>query len=391
MTIRAFRKEPHFVEAFRDKVNRNSSAMLNYEAAQRWLGLRTEALGALVSFIISVLIVCANDRLGIPAGLVGLVVQWSIFFTTALNFFFLRFTECEGRITSVERIHAMTRLPQEAAWETDPSVGLDPKWPSSGDIEFVNVSMRYREDLPLALDSVSFKLMSGTRCGVVGRTGSGKTSLTTALFRLVEIESGRILFDGVDISRIGLADLRGRSNCLRMIPQDPVLFSGTVRDCVDPFHMANDEQILDALKAVNHSGARTREMDVLMDNVEAGGSNYSLGERQLLCLARAIVEQPRVLVLDEATASIDSATDALIQEMLRTRFPKTTLFTVAHRLSTIIDFDVIVALDDGHVVEFGSPKQLLTNPNGVLTALVEATGPETSAELRRIANSIEAE
>lgn len=137
--------------------------MLNFEAAQRWLGLRTEVLGATIGFTLSTTIVCANDRLQIPAGFAGLVIQWSIFFTTALNFFFLRFAESEGRITSVERIHAMSRLPQEASWKTDPAFGLDPKWPTKGEIEFENVCMRYRSNLPLALDSVSFKLPSGVR------------------------------------------------------------------------------------------------------------------------------------------------------------------------------------------------------------------------------------
>jgi len=387
-TIRAYRKEKNFIQSFRQSVDRNSSAMLNFEAAQRWLGLRIEVLGAVIGFTLSTTIVCANDRLAIPPGLVGLVVQWSIFFTTALNFFFLRFAESEGRITSVERIHETTCLPQEASWETDPSVGLDPDWPTRGDLAFENVCLRYRKDLPLALDSVSFKLGSGTRCGVVGRTGAGKSSLAAALFRLVEVEKGRIILDGVDVSQIGLGDLRGRPNCLRMIPQDPVLFAGTVRDCVDPFQLASDGKIMDALRAVNHRGARDRGKTVLQDKVEEGGSNFSVGERQLLCLARALVEQPCVLMLDEATASIDSETDHIIQEMLRTRFPDTTLITVAHRLSTIIDFDVILAMDDGRAVEFGAPEDLLENPRGVLSSLVEATGPETAAELRNIASSV---
>jgi ABC-type multidrug transport system fused ATPase/permease subunit len=360
--------------------------MLNYIAAQRWLGLRIELLGASITLALTLTIVCANETLGIPAGMVGLVIQWAVVFSAALNFFFLRLTESEARITSIERIQRATELPQEAEWKTDPSFSLDPSWPSSGVLEFVRVSMRYRKDLPLALNSVSFKLSSGTRCGIVGRTGSGKTSLAAALFRLVEIESGRILLDGVDLSRIGLADVRGRTNGLRVIPQDPVLFAGTLRDCVDPFKVQPDDKILEALQAVNHDGAHERGLAVLGDPVEEGGTNFSVGERQLLCLARAIVEEPRVLVLDEATASVDATTDSFLQTMLRTRFQNTTMLTIAHRLHTIMDYDVVVVMEDGHAVEFGPPQTLLENPHGVFTSFVEATGSESAAELRRKAS-----
>lgn len=264
------------------------------------------------------------------------------------------------------------------------------------------------------------------RCGVVGRTGSGKSSLTAALFRLVEIEAGRILLDGVDLSKIGLSDLRARSpHGLRILPQDPVLYAGTLRDCLDPFQCQTDAHIFEALKAVRYRGCPERGMSVLDDRVEEGGSNFSVGERQLICLARAIVEEPRVLVLDEgkiirciglaflfpwfgiysicfltfflncssyidvvaATASVDTATDAVIQEMLRTRFRNTTLFTIAHRLETIMDYDTICVMQNGRCVEFGPPCRLLEREDGVFTSFVNATGPESAMELRRIAQN----
>ena len=385
-SIRAFRKEAKFSNLFREQVDKNTSAMLNFLGAQRWLGLRIELLGALIGMSLSVTIVCFNDSLQIAPGLVGLVIQWGVVFSAALNFFFLRLSESEARITSIERVNETSKLDQEAEWETDPSVvQLDKSWPAHGALEFDAVSMRYRKELPLALDAVSFQLRPGERCGVIGRTGSGKSSLSAALFRLVEIEAGRILLDGVDLAKIGLSDLRGRPNGLRILPQDPVLYAGTLRDCLDPFHCETDERIWEALKAVHHRGAHERGLAILNDKVEEGGSNFSVGERQLLCLARAIVEEPRVLVLDEATASVDTGTDAVIQEMLRTRFKNTTLFTVAHRLQTIMDYDVVVVMDKGRCVEFGPPHSLLQNDDGIFTSFVEATGPESASELRRIA------
>lgn len=384
-TIRAFRKEKVFGKIFAGNVDRNCGAMLNFIAAQRWLGLRIELLGATISLAVTLIVVCASESLQIPVGLVGLLILWAVIFSAALNFFFLRLTESEARITSIERIQRTTALPQEAAWETDDSIHLDPSWPAKGELEFDNVCMRYRSGLPLALDSVSFRLAPGTRCGIVGRSGSGKTSLTASLFRLVEIESGRIVLDGVDLSKLGLSDVRGRPSGLRVIPQDPVLFAGTIRGCIDPLHNESDAKVLEALHAVNHRGARDRGMDVLDDIVGEGGETFSAGERQLLCLARAILEEPRVLVLDEATASVDLTTDGLIQTMLRTRFKQTTMLTIAHRIDTIVHYDVVLVMHDGKVVEFGAPRDLLDNADSAFSGLVNATGAESAAELRRIA------
>lgn len=211
--------------------------------------------------------------------------------------------------------------------------------------------------------------------------------MTASLFRLVEIESGQILLDGVNLAKIGLSDVRGRSNGLRILPQDPVLYAGTLRDCVDPFHAETDEKILEALQAVNHQGSHERGLSILQDPVEEGGSNFSVGERQLLCLARAIVEEPRVLVLDEATASVDTQSDSFIQNMLRTRFQNTTLLTIAHRLHTIMDYDVVVVMENGKCVELDHPARLLENEDGIFTSFVESNGAESAAELRNIAQT----
>lgn len=227
----------------------------------------------------------------------------------------------------------------------------------------------------------------------------GKSSITVALFRLVEIEpdAGSILLDGIDLTKLGLSDVRGRG--MSIIPQDPFLAGANLRECLDPFEQRSDSEILEALESVRMglssttSGAGSSQADIttispetlLMTKLEEGGSNYSVGERQLLNLARALLSQPRVLVLDEATASIDGETDAFIQKMLRTRFPQTTLLTIAHRLNTIMDYDCVLVMDYGRAAEFDSPAKLLEKEEGIFSQLVDATGSESSRALRQLA------
>jgi len=278
----------------------------------------------------------------------------------------------------------MRNLPQEKEMVTSEENKVSKSWPSNGTLQFDNVCLRYREGLPLALDCLSFKIETGKHLGVVGRTGAGKSSLTSALFRLVEIESGSICLDNVDLSTLGLDDVRGRKNGMSILPQDPVLFAGSLRECLDPFNFSSDEAIIDALKAVKFRGV-TKEETVLEDQVEEGGANYSVGERQLLCLARVLLAQPKVLVLDEATASVDGETDIFIQKMLRTRFADTTIITIAHRLNTIMDYDFILVIDKGKAVEFGPPLSLLTTENGLFVELVNSTGVENAKILKLVA------
>jgi ABC-type multidrug transport system fused ATPase/permease subunit len=212
----------------------------------------------------------------------------------------------------------------------------------------------------------------------------GKSSITVALFRLVEIESGRILLDGVDLSTLGLSDVRGRG--MSIIPQDPFLAGATLRECLDPFGKHTDDEIMKALESVRLGSSIVDAGTLLSTTLEEGGSNYSVGERQLLNLARALLSQPKLLLLDEATASIDGETDAFIQRMLRTRFPDTTLVTIAHRLNTIMDYDYVLVMDKGRAAEFDSPDKLLSVVGGVFSELVDATGAESSKALRQLAD-----
>jgi ABC-type multidrug transport system fused ATPase/permease subunit len=276
----------------------------------------------------------------------------------------------------------MEKLPQERSRITSKENEVDTTWPQKGELVFEDVSLRYRPGLPLSLDKLSFTITHGQRSCVVGRTGAGKSTLTTALFRLVEIESGTISLDGVDLSTLGLSDVRGRRNGMFILPQDPAVFAGSIRTNLDPFDFFSDEDIMEALQLVRFPGHQRGNL--LSQSVEEGGANFSAGEKQLLCLARALLVNPRLLVLDEATSSVDGKTDEFVQQMLRTKFPDTTLLTIAHRLNTIIDYDVVIVMDKGKVVEFGSPRELL-ELNGVFAGMVNATGPEAAAQMKQMA------
>ncbi len=386
---------------------------MNFICAQRWLCLRIELLGVAIVFIATLLVVIFNGVFGLSAGLVALLIRWSSGLTVSLSFLVDNAAEAEGAVTAIERIKRMSEVPQEQNFDKKGSLVISDSWPTKGTLEFIDVRMRYRPGLPLALDGLSFKVEAGEHCGVVGRTGAGKSSLTVCLFRLVEIESGKITIDDVDLSTLGLSDIRGRLNGIAIIPQDPFLFAGTLRECLDPFGACNDDKLIESLMSVRMlpSGKDKEYLDFY---VEEGGANFSVGERSLLVLARAMLARPKVLVMDEATgklngpslryleffgstelhtilrfptfvANIDGETDSFIQKMLRTKFGETTLITIAHRLETIMDYDKVLVMDDGRVAEYDSPVELLAQ-NGIFTELVNATG-EGAASLITIAKN----
>jgi ATP-binding cassette subfamily C (CFTR/MRP) protein 1 len=278
----------------------------------------------------------------------------------------------EAQMNSVERIlyYSENVEPEgpEFVPEKDPPEGT---WPSKGEIEIKNASMRYRNG-PLVLKDISLKVKGGEKIGVVGRTGSGKSSLMIVLFRISEIEKdgGQILIDGVDTAEIGTEALRLN---LSIIPQDPVMFSNTVRYNLDPFGTKSDQELWDALIKVQLGQAVASLEKGLDEEVSEGGENFSQGQRQLLCIARSLLRNPSVLVMDEATASIDNETDALIQTMIRENFKDATILTIAHRLNTIMDSDRVLVLDDGRVAEFDSPEALLQKKDSIFKSMVEET------------------
>eukprot|EP00026_Physarum_polycephalum_P007938 Phypoly_transcript_08010.p1 GENE.Phypoly_transcript_08010~~Phypoly_transcript_08010.p1 ORF type:complete len:290 (+),score=30.91 Phypoly_transcript_08010:650-1519(+) len=281
-------------------------------------------------------------------------------------------------MNSVERILQSCDGPQEP--QNDP-MPVDPKWPTTGDIEFNNYKMRYREGLDLVLRGIDCHIETNEKIGIVGRTGAGKSSIVLALFRLVEAAEGNIKLDHTDISQVGLKTLRSR---IAIIPQDPVLFSGTLRDNLDPFCTLHDDEIWRVLDHIQLKDA-AEKAGGLQSIVAENGENWSVGQRQLICLCRALLRKPKILVLDEATASVDSNTDALIQRTIRTEFADATILTIAHRLNTIMDSSRIIVMDKGVIAEFDTPAKLIDNPSSHLNWLVDQTGPKNAEVLRNIA------
>lgn len=283
---------------------------------------------------------------------------------------------------SVERVAEFSILPPEPALSLDSDSSSKIKdWPRSGRIEVENLSVRYRSTLPLSLKEISFSIESEQRVGVVGRTGSGKSTLVQALLRILEAENGKISVDGVDISTVGLHKLRRE---ISVINQVPTLFSGcSVRENLDPFGEYSYDQIRHVLEDVQMIDTIDELEMGINSMVSEGGSNFSVGQRQLLCLARAILRKSKILILDEPTANVDVRTDKLLQQAVSKSFGDSTIISVAHRLDTIIDYDMILVLGNGRILEYGNPHNLLGESSGHFASLVDDTGIEMAQELRR--------
>ncbi|ODA84061.1 hypothetical protein RJ55_02579 [Drechmeria coniospora] len=373
-SIRAYGLKSQFVDELRGSIDEMNSAYYLTFSNQRWLSIRLDMIGAALVFTVGVLVV--TSRFAVNPSIGGLVLSYILSIVQLLQFSIRQLAEVENGMNAVERIHYYgTELEEEAPLRT---VTLRESWPEKGEIVFEDVQMRYRENLPLVLRGFTVRVRGGERLGIVGRTGAGKSSIMSTLFRLVEISGGSIAIDGLDIATVGLHDLRSR---LAIIPQDPTLFQGTVRSNLDPFNEHTDLELWSALRQADLVPAEASLEDgqadpsrIHLDSVvEEDGLNFSLGQRQLMALSRALVRGSQIIVCDEATSSVDMETDDKIQRTMATGFKGKTLLCIAHRLHTIVGYDRICVMDAGRIAELDTPRALWEQ-GGIFRGMCDRSG-----------------
>ncbi|KAM4525784.1 ATP-binding cassette sub-family C member 3 isoform 2-T2 [Fundulus diaphanus] len=365
--IRAYGRHSAFVLMSDMKVDENQKSYYPGIVSNRWLGVRIEFIGNCIVLFAAFFAVMGKEHLN--PGLVGLSVSYALQVTMSLNWMVRMTSDLENNIVAVERVKEYSETKTEAPWEVE-NKKPPPEWPMEGNVEFSKYSVRYREGLDLVLRNITLNVKGGEKIGIVGRTGAGKSSMTLCLFRLLEAAGGEITIDNVKISEIGLHDLRSK---LTIIPQEPVLFSGTLRMNLDPFDKYSDEEVWKALEHSHLNRFVSNQPAKLDMECSEGGENLSVGQRQLVCLARALLRKTRILVLDEATAAIDLETDDLIQSTIRIQFQDCTVFTIAHRLNTIMDYTRVLVLDKGQIAEFDTPTNLLSQ-RGIFYGMAKDAG-----------------
>ncbi len=353
--IRGFDKEGWFIESFRKRLVKSQETFYNAYILNRWFSVRVPVLGGLIAGATMVVLSLAVQKGVISPGLGGLLTVYSMSFWAFLNWGIRVFSDIETRMTSIERLKFYSNLPQEKGHSFELPVAGE--WPKKGDLQFQDVKVRYASHLPLVLKGVSFTIKHGERIGLIGRTGSGKSTLLQTLFRFVDLEAGKISLDGREIHEVTLPELRRN---LAIIPQDPVLFMGTIRTNLDRYNQYTDEEIKKSLADASMWSFISSLPLGLQTPVNENGTNFSQGQRQLLCLARALLVKARVVALDEATASVDVQTDVIIQRVIREKLKDATLLIIAHRLGTVMDCDRIIEMSQGEVKGIWNPKQAAT-------------------------------
>ncbi|CAF3345421.1 unnamed protein product [Rotaria sp. Silwood2] len=357
-SIRAFDVQGDFLNMFMERIDSNSRAYFILFTAARWFGLRLDLMTSLLTLVTAILAVALRHQIDPSAA--ALSISYCISLTGLFQWAIRQSAEAENFMTSAERIHEYGQLVPESHRNSNESSGLiqpTDDWPSRGIIEFKNYTFRYRPELDPVLKNLNLRIESKEKIGVIGRTGAGKSSLLQALFRLVDQSAinGTILIDDIDIGRISLDHLRSH---LSVIPQVPILFCGTLRYNIDPFEQFSDEECLTALEAVQLKQLVCNHPDALHLLVAESGTNLSAGERQLICVARAILKRSHILLIDEATANVDHATDRMIQEVIADKFRDRTILTIAHRLNTVVNSDRILMLQQGEVAYFDAPSNI---------------------------------
>ena len=337
-------------------------------SSNRWLGVRIEVIGNLIVLFTSLFAVLGRDSLS--PGVAGLAITYALNIIDTLNWLVRQTCELETNAVAIERVDEYTNNEPEADWEVeDEDAKVDADWPQEGRVTFAGYQTRYRPGLDLVLKGIDMDVDALEKVGLCGRTGAGKSSLTLALFRIIEPAGGGIVIDGVDVSKLGLHRLRSR---LTIIPQDPVLFTGDLRCNLDPTGDHPDDSLWRALEHAHLKDFVTGLKDGLDHEVTEGGENFSVGQRQLICLARALIRKTRVLVLDEATAAVDLETDDLIQATIRREFADCTILTIAHRLNTIMDSSRIAVFKEGRLVKMDSPDALLDRKDSIFRDMAKS-------------------
>ncbi|XP_064481372.1 multidrug resistance-associated protein 1-like [Ornithodoros turicata] len=368
VSVRAFGVTDQFLHTLNRRVDNNVNCLYHSMALDSWRMVVSSSISLIVSLGASLLTVMGRESLS--PGIVGLALSYTLQVSDGLSWTFRLAALLETSLVSVERIKEYLKLPEEAPWTIDETRPPD-DWPSLGAVEYLNFSISYRKDLEPVLRAINFAACSGQKIGLVGRTGAGKSTFALSLFRIIEATSGRISVDNVDISEIGLHDLRSK---MTIIPQDPVLFAGTLRWNLDPCEENTDEELWTALEQSHLKDFVAEQEAGLEYEITEGGDNLSAGQRQLVCLTRALLRKSKVLVLDEATACVDLATDHLVKETLQNQFKDTTVITIAHRLHTVMDCDRIVVLAAGAILEQGSPQELLQDQGSSFYMMAKDAG-----------------
>ncbi|OWZ10198.1 ABC transporter [Phytophthora megakarya] len=364
-TIRAFKMQNAFERMNKKVVDENANMYLTFWSAGRWLATRLDMLSVVIIVLVTAYLVSTKGQLS--AMTAGISLTYSLMLTSVVQWVMRSLDRVDSAMTSVERLLHFRQIPQEE--DASDCIPINSAvWPSQGAIKFDNLCLKYRPELPLVLRGVSMDIHGGEKVGICGRTGAGKSSLMIALFRICEFDSGSVSIDGYDISRLKLHDLR---RSLAIIPQDPVLFSGPLRDNLDPFGEYSDAEIWAVLQQVHMADSLVKWGTGLDFEVSESGDNLSVGQRQLVCIGRALLKNSKVVVLDEATANVDTATDALIQATIRETFADKTVLIIAHRINTIMHCNKIAVMDAGQVAEFGSPPELLAQPQSIFASLAQ--------------------